>query len=257
MRERKAQIKQQDQPKDASKGDQSSSFDKRSIFLFCGLAVVAFSFIYLVTVDSGVKRPSKHRAVGEFIDTTNFDSKVISSEEVWAIEFWDPTCGGCAEFNPIWARFSRTIRGRKFKFGVVNIETPKGKELCVKILGENATLPTVKLYKYIGGREVHMSENPVPFKTVKTRFKEEEQELVPVKEKGKFYKKVALTNEKKIQLDEDDLKREEEKKRKKQEEEEAAKKSQLTDDEKEERRRKRQEKYGKKTKQKKEENGLR
>jgi len=250
MAVKKEQIKQ----KEVSKRKSSSS----KIILICAIASLVIILVCFRAADRGTTKltSSAHKPVGEFIDTENFVSKIISSPEVWALEFWDPTCGGCAEFNPIWARFSRTIRGRKFKFGVVNIGTPKGRQLLFDTLGEKPTLPTVQLYKYIGGRPKHMVDNPIPFKKVKALFKEAETDLEDVKEKGKFYTKIKLTEEKKIQLDKDDESRKLKKEAEERKLEELRKKSMLSEEERAERRRRRHEKYGKKKKKKRESRSL-
>ena len=53
------------------------------------------------------------------LDDNNFDSHVISSNELWFIFFLTPTCGHCKSMLPNWDAAAKELKG-KVNFAIVD-----------------------------------------------------------------------------------------------------------------------------------------
>lgn len=72
---------------------------------------------------------------------TNFDQKVINSEQVWIVEFYAPWCGHCQHFAPEYQKAADALKG-VVKVGAVNADIYKELSTRFKLRG----YPTVKIF---------------------------------------------------------------------------------------------------------------
>lgn len=90
------------------------------------------------------------------LDPSNFNSKVINSDELWLVEFYAPWCGHCKSLTPAWKQAAEELDG------VVNVgavDADKHRSLggqygvqgfpTIKIFGANKNSPK----DYRGGRD--------------------------------------------------------------------------------------------------------
>jgi protein disulfide-isomerase A6 len=57
-------------------------------------------------------------AVIELTDS-NFQEKVINSDDIWLVEFFAPWCGHCKNLAPQWAQAATELKG-KVKLGALD-----------------------------------------------------------------------------------------------------------------------------------------
>jgi len=88
----------------------------------------------------------------EAIDTTNYQEKILNSEEAWLIKYYSKKCGTCIEFEPVWLNTIKKIK--KLKIGVVDIDSESGMELARNNQILNEGIPLVKLIYGKNGKGV-------------------------------------------------------------------------------------------------------
>ena len=74
------------------------------------------------------KKAKKAPAMIEITSQADFKEKVLSHEDVFAVEFFSSMCGSCKEFSPIWAKYAKStppVRTAK-----VNIDDKGGMALA-------------------------------------------------------------------------------------------------------------------------------
>merc|ERR1711981_942672 len=90
------------------------------------------------------------------LDSSNFEQKVVNSDELWLVEFYAPWCGHCKTLTPAWKQAAEELDG------VVNlgaVDADKHRDLggkygvkgfpTIKIFGANKKSPK----DYQGGRD--------------------------------------------------------------------------------------------------------
>lgn len=90
---------------------------------------------------------------------TNFESKVLESNDLWLVEFFAPWCGHCKNLAPIWAQAASELKG-KVKLGALDATVHTEMAQKYNIRG----FPTIKVFgagkkdgsaeDYEGGRTV-------------------------------------------------------------------------------------------------------
>ncbi|XP_054156568.1 protein disulfide-isomerase A6 homolog [Oppia nitens] len=119
---------------------------------------------------SGRKQADKKDVI-ELTDS-NFEEKVLNSNDLWLVEFFAPWCGHCKNLEPIWAEAATELKG-KVKVGALDatVHTVTAGKYNIK------GFPTIKIFSrgevedYEGGRAVNdiintaldkLSENAPP-----------------------------------------------------------------------------------------------
>jgi len=73
--------------------------------------------------DSSKKSGSSKKASGDqdvvVLTDSNFDSKVMKSNDIWLVEFYAPWCGHCKKLEPEWNEAASKVKGN-VKFGKVD-----------------------------------------------------------------------------------------------------------------------------------------
>ena len=77
------------------------------------------------------------------LDQTNFDMKVLDSDEFWMVEFFAPWCGHCQALAPEWDAAAKKMKGRMF-FGAVDCTAPGGETVCGRY--SVSGYPTIKAF---------------------------------------------------------------------------------------------------------------
>jgi len=85
----------------------------------------------------------------EMLTPSNFDSKVLSSDSVWIVEFYAPWCGHCKNLAPEWKKAANALKG-VVKIAAVNADEHRslGSQYgvqgfpTIKIFGANKKSPT-------------------------------------------------------------------------------------------------------------------
>lgn len=92
------------------------------------------------------------------LDDSNFNKLVVSSDDLWAIEFYAPWCGHCAALKPTWIDLAKTLDGRGTRVGAVDCDANPATCKQYRIQG----FPTLKYFgankdqpeEYTGGRDL-------------------------------------------------------------------------------------------------------
>jgi len=81
------------------------------------------------------------------LDTSNFDSLVLGSKDIWLVEFYAPWCGHCKKLEPEWNDAASKLKGT-VKLGKVDatVETSLASRFGVK------GYPTIKVFDYGEGK---------------------------------------------------------------------------------------------------------
>ena len=77
------------------------------------------------------------------INIENYENEVVSSKEIWLIEFYSEKCSTCQEFSTIWEKLIKNIN--YLKIGRVNIDDQKGLNLAMKNNALNNGIPCIRL----------------------------------------------------------------------------------------------------------------
>lgn len=56
------------------------------------------------------------------LDDSNFQKKVLDSDELWMVEFYAPWCGHCKNLEPVWAEAATELKG-KVNLGAIDATT--------------------------------------------------------------------------------------------------------------------------------------
>lgn len=88
---------------------------------------------------------------------SNFQSKVLNSDEIWIVEFYAPWCGHCQQFKPSYEKAARVLKG-VVKVGAINVDQHKQSGSQFGITG----FPTVKLFGF------NKKDKPVDFQQQRT-----------------------------------------------------------------------------------------
>lgn len=88
---------------------------------------------------------------------SNFDEKVLKSDDLWLVEFYAPWCGHCKNLAPIWSEVATELKG-KVRVGAVDATVHQSLASRFEIRG----FPTIKIFaagkkdgsaeEYNGGR---------------------------------------------------------------------------------------------------------
>lgn len=89
------------------------------------------------------------------LNSANFNSKVINSDELWLVEFYAPWCGHCKNLAPEWSKAAKALKGI-VKLGAVDMDQDQSVGAPYQIKG----FPTIKVFgsnkkspsEYSGGR---------------------------------------------------------------------------------------------------------
>lgn len=89
------------------------------------------------------------------LNSANFNSKVIQSDDIWLVEFFAPWCGHCKNLAPEWAKAAKALKGI-VKVGAVDMDADQSVGAPYNIKG----FPTIKIFgvnknspsDYNGGR---------------------------------------------------------------------------------------------------------
>jgi len=89
---------------------------------------------------SGGSGGGSKKDVIELTDS-NFNSKVLQSEDLWLVEFYAPWCGHCKNLEPVWAEVATELKG-KVKVGALDatVNTEMAQKYGVK------GFPTIKVF---------------------------------------------------------------------------------------------------------------
>ncbi|XP_075677126.1 protein disulfide-isomerase A6 homolog CaBP1 [Dermatophagoides pteronyssinus] len=114
-------------------------------------------------VDSRIGKKSSSSGGGgksnDVIELTesNFDEKVLKSDDLWLVEFYAPWCGHCKNLAPIWSEVATELKG-KVRVGAVDATVHQSLASRFEIRG----FPTIKIFaagkkdgsaeEYNGGR---------------------------------------------------------------------------------------------------------
>ncbi|OTF71502.1 hypothetical protein BLA29_006824, partial [Euroglyphus maynei] len=72
---------------------------------------------------------------------SNFDEKVLKSDDLWLVEFYAPWCGHCKNLAPIWAEVATELKG-KVRVGAVDATVHQSLASRYEIRG----FPTIKVF---------------------------------------------------------------------------------------------------------------
>ena len=77
------------------------------------------------------------------LDYMKFKELVLGSDEMWFVEFYVPWCGHCQQFEPIWEKTAKKLKG-VVKVGAVNVHEQQvlGKKLLIR------SLPALKFFRF-------------------------------------------------------------------------------------------------------------
>ena len=112
-----------------------------SVILFADMAAALF--------DANNKRV-------EYLTDSNFEEKVIKSDETWMIKFYAPWCGHCKQLAPAWEKAAKALKG-VVKVGAIDVDNFKAVGSKYGVSG----FPTIKFFglnkknspsDYSGGR---------------------------------------------------------------------------------------------------------
>jgi protein disulfide-isomerase A6 len=92
--------------------------------------------------DGGEEEEDTPTAVVTLTDD-NFEDEVMSSEDLWFIEFYAPWCGHCKKLAPEWKAASIELEGQS-KLGEVDCTSPGGTPLCGRY--EVDGYPSIKVF---------------------------------------------------------------------------------------------------------------
>merc|ERR1712230_166737 len=71
-------------------------------------AITVFSVLALLCVANANLYDSNPEVVD--LTSSNFQSKVMNSEEVWLVEFYAPWCGHCKALAPDWVKAAKALK---------------------------------------------------------------------------------------------------------------------------------------------------
>lgn len=108
--------------------------------------------LILVTNVNGLYSPNDEVVI---LNSANFNSKVIQSNDLWLVEFYAPWCGHCKNLAPEWIKAAKALKGI-VKIGAVDMDEDKSVGAPYNIRG----FPTIKIFganknspnDYNGGR---------------------------------------------------------------------------------------------------------
>jgi protein disulfide-isomerase A6 len=63
------------------------------------------------------------------LNNDNFNKVVMTSKDIWMIEFYAPWCGHCKALEPEWKKAARKLKGM-VKFGKINADDAANKDLA-------------------------------------------------------------------------------------------------------------------------------
>ncbi|KAL1465673.1 hypothetical protein WDU94_005224 [Cyamophila willieti] len=89
------------------------------------------------------------------LTVSNFDSKVINSDEVWIVEYYAPWCGHCQSFKDEYMKLATTLKG-VVKVGAVNADEEQSLSSSHGVQG----FPTIKIFSD--------KRNPTPYNGART-----------------------------------------------------------------------------------------
>ncbi|XP_078039677.1 protein disulfide-isomerase A6 homolog CaBP1 [Augochlora pura] len=75
------------------------------------------------------------------LDSSNFDSLVLNSDNIWVVEFYAPWCGHCQQLTPEYNKAAKALKGI-VKFGAVNSDEHMNVGSKYGIKG----IPTIKIF---------------------------------------------------------------------------------------------------------------
>lgn len=75
------------------------------------------------------------------LTSSNFDSLVVNSDEIWVVEYYAPWCGHCQSFKDEYMKLASTLKGI-VKVGAVNADEEKSLSSSHGVTG----FPTVKIF---------------------------------------------------------------------------------------------------------------
>ncbi|XP_033340579.2 protein disulfide-isomerase A6 homolog CaBP1 [Megalopta genalis] len=75
------------------------------------------------------------------LDSSNFDSLVLNSDNIWVVEFYAPWCGHCQQLTPEYNKAANALKGI-VKFGAVNADEHMNVGSKYGIKG----IPTIKIF---------------------------------------------------------------------------------------------------------------
>lgn len=80
------------------------------------------------------------------IDASDFEQRVIGSNEVFLIEFFSEMCGSCQEFAPQWQRISENSQTLGLQTAKINIDRKDNLALAQRLGVLDDGLPSVRLF---------------------------------------------------------------------------------------------------------------
>ena len=75
------------------------------------------------------------------LNSANFNSKVVNSNELWLVEFFAPWCGHCKNLAPEWVKAAKALKG-VVNVGAVDMDADQSVGAPYSIKG----FPTIKIF---------------------------------------------------------------------------------------------------------------
>jgi len=93
----------------------------------------AFALLLVVLAASPAPARALYKEGGvvELLDESNFEEKVLSSDDFWVVEFYAPWCGHCKKLAPEFKSAAKELIGTA-KLGAVDCDVEENKPLCSK-----------------------------------------------------------------------------------------------------------------------------